>query len=221
MKDKLSIIALIAIVAATSGLVGYISGSPSEISSPATSFVTSPLIAGHLTVEARDSDGNLKAVRTSDNVITRNGEDCVAKALFTAGRYNSGAATSGFCQGAVTQAFQFIGLGNGTTQEQGTDNALQTPSTVPGLRITEGSGAITSWTNSTGGAGGGGATITISKTFTAGGASTISEAGLFNSTVASTNGMFAHKVFSPISLSANDQLTVQWTITLGNTTSFN
>ena len=63
--------ALVAIVAAVSGLVGYVSSTSEEVS-PATSFVTSPLITGHLTVEARDSDGNLKAVRTSDNaIITR------------------------------------------------------------------------------------------------------------------------------------------------------
>ena len=217
MKTKLSIIALVAIVAATSGLVGSTFSTSEEVNQ-ATSFVTSPLITGHLTVEARDSDGNLKAVRTSDNAIVRNGEDCVAKALFGAG--NLGTASLGYCRGAVTQPFTYIELGSGTTQEQAGDNALQTPTAVSGLVLASvGGGTISSWTNSTG-AVSNGAIIVVSKTFTAGSAATISEAGLFNGSSSSTNGMFAHKVFAPITLATNDQLTVQWTITLGNTTSF-
>ena len=222
MIEKLSIMAIVAIVAVTAGLVGYTSATLTEVS-PATSFAASPLVSGHVTLEARDSDGNLKAYRLSDNAITRNGEDCVAKALFTANRFNSGTATSGFCLGAITKPFVFVALGTGTTQEQGTDNAMQAQTAQAGLDLpTVGGGSITTWTNSTGGAGGGSAQIVITKAFTnTGGTIAISEAGLFNDTAASTNGMFAHKVFAPISLATNDQLTVTWTINLGNTTSIN
>ena len=216
--------AIVAIVAVTAGLVGYTSATLTEVS-PATSFAASPLVSGHVTLEARDSDGNLKAYRLSDNVITRNGEDCVAKALFTAGRFNSGTATSGFCVGAITKPFVFVALGTGTTQEQGTDNAMQAQTAAAGLDLaTVGGGSITTWTNSTGGAGGSGnASIVITKAFTntSGSSVAVSEAGLFNDTATTTNGMFAHKVFAPISLANNDQLTVTWTINLGNSTTLN
>lgn len=221
MTNKLSIIALVAIVAVGAGLVGYAS-STSEVVSPATSFASSALVSGQMTLELRDSEGNLKAYRQSDNVITRNGEDCAAKALFAPARFSAGGVTSGStCVGAVTVPFSFIALGNGTTAETNNDVAMQTQHTITGLEIR--SGTVT-FTNSTGGTGPatGASVISIAKTFTSQGTSTtVSEAGLFNGTASATNGIFAHKTFTPITVNNGDSLAVTWTINIGNSTTLN
>lgn len=220
MTNKLSIIALVAIVAVSAGLVGYAS-STSEVVSPATSFASSALVSGQMTLELRDSEGNLKAYRQTDNVITANGENCVAKALFAPARYTAGGVTSGgTCVGAITVPFSFIALGTGTTQEQNTDNNMQSQTSVSGLGIA--SGTVT-FTNSTGsGTPSTASVVSIAKTFTAGaGPTNISEAGLFNGTDGSLNGMFAHKTFTPITVNNGDSLAVTWTINIGNSTSLN
>ena len=221
MTNKLLTIALVAIVAVSAGLVGYAS-STSEVVSPATSFASSALVSGQLTLELRDSEGNLKAYRQSDNVITRNGEDCAAKALFAPARYNAGGVTSGStCVGALTVPFSFIALGTGTTAETNNDVDLQAQTAVSGLTIASGT---VSFTNSTGGAttATGASVISIAKTFTAAaGPTTISEAGLFNGTTASTNGIFAHKTFTGIVVNNGDSLAVTWTINIGNSTTLN
>ena len=220
MTNKLSIIALVAIVAVGAGLVGYAS-STSEVVSPATSFASSALVSGQMTLELRDNEGNLKAYRQTDNVITANGENCVAKALFTPSKYATGVASSGTtCVGAITVPFSFIALGNGTTQAQNTDNNMQTQHTITGLEIR--SGTVT-FTNSTGlGTPSTASIVSIANTFTsAGTTTTVSEAGLFNGTSASTNGMFAHKTFTPITVNSGDSLAVTWTINIGNSTSLN
>lgn len=221
MTNKLSTIVLVAIVAVSAGLVGYAS-STSEVVSPATSFASSALVSGQLALELRDSEGNIKAIRQSDNVITRNGEDCAAKALFAPARYTAGGVTSGaYCTGAITVPFSFIALGNGTTAETNNDLSMQTQHTITGLEIRSGT---VSFTNSTGGAGSatGASVISIARTFTsAGTTTTVSEAGLFNGTTTATNGMFAHKTFTPITINSGDSLAVTWTINIGNSTTLN
>jgi hypothetical protein len=215
MKDKLSIIALIAIVGVASGLVGY-TFSTSENVSPATSFATSALLSGHVELEVRDSEGNIKAYRQTDNVITTTGENCALRALFSPASIGSNAGT-GVCVGALTEAFSFIELGTGSGTEQSTDITLFTPITSGTLAIAPAS-TIT-WTNSTTNTGAtNAAKVVLSKTFTSDGSNTITEAGLFNGTSANTNGMFAHKLFTSVSIANNDQLTVEWTINIGNST---
>jgi hypothetical protein len=173
-----------------------------------------------LVLEVRDQDGNLKDYKQSDNVITNTGENCVSKAIFRPSLYRTG-TTNAVCTGAITQPFAYIALGIGTTAEAPTDNNMETQTSATGLGIALGS--IT-FTNSTGAGSGtnGAAKVVIARTFTntSGGTVNIAEAGLFNDTASSTNGMFAHKVFTPIAVANNDQLTVTWTINFGNTTSF-
>lgn len=219
MVHKTSIMALVAIVAVATGLVGYFSTTSAEVS-PATSFATSGLLSGHLTLEVRDSDGNLKAYRESDNIIVANAEDCVSRALFAPAGYSAGSGSSGtHCIGAISQPFAFIALGTGSTAETNADNDMQAQTVATGLAITL--GTITQ-TNSTGAAGQSASTL-ISNAFTntSGGTVNVSEAGLFNSTDTATNGMLAHKVFTAVSVANGDQLTVNWTVNMGNTTSLN
>jgi hypothetical protein len=57
--------------------------------------------------------------------------------------------------------------------------------------------------------------VSLSKAFAAGvGTGTITEAGIFNNAT-SGGTMLSHVVFSAIGKSANDSLTINWTITVG------
>ena len=216
MKDKLSIMALIAIVGVASGLVGY-TFSTSESVNPATSFATSAFLSGHLELEVKDSEGNIKAYRQTDNVITNTGENCALRALFSPAGFGSDVGTT-VCTGGITVPFTAIELGTGTTFEQATDTALTTPilaATDSGLAIA--TATTVTWTNATANLSDS-AKIVVAKTFTASTSQTITEAGLFNGTDINTNGMFAHKTFAGVGVVSTDQLTVQWTINVGNST---
>ena len=214
MKDKLTIMALFAIVGITSGLVGYTFSTSEEVS-PATSYVISGL-SGHLIVEARDSDGNLKAYRQTDNVITNVGENCALRALFSTGSFGTGVGSL-VCIGAMTKPFTTIQLGTGTTFEQDTNTNLVTPITDSGLDILNGLGSVV-WNNATGVDLTDAAKVVISKTFSVTGTKAVTEAGLFNGTDIPTNGMFARKTFAAVNVNNLDTLTVSWTIYVGNST---
>lgn len=213
MKDKLTIMVLFAIVGTTSGLLGYTFSTSEEVSQAGTSYALNGL-SGHLSVEVRDDDGNLKAYRQTDNVITVTGENCALRALFSPTNLATTSGTS-VCTGGLTEGFSYIQVGEGSTFEQSTDVALVTPITDSGLGITGGS---VTWTNATGVDLSDAAKAVIAKSFSVTGTKSISEAGLFNGTSDSTNGMFARKTFAPVTVNNGDTLTVSWTIYVGNAT---
>jgi len=169
-------------------------------------------IMGHIEFVARDADGNIKQYIQTDNTIVNIGENCLAESLFdvatTDGTHactgtGSHASGNGVADGGFT--FLAIGLNTGATAEA--DNNVGMDS-QQGARIQEASAGITDST----GTGSTSAQVVLSEIFSPG-AFTIAEAGLFD---ASTGGnMLARQVFTGIPLGASDQLTVQWTITLG------
>ena len=207
--------ALIAIVGVASGLVGY-TFSTSENVSPATSLATSGIISGHLAVEVRDSEGNIKAYRQTDNVITTTGENCALRALFSPATLATTSGT-GVCVGGLTAGFTFIQVGTGSGTEQSTDVDLFTPLATTNFVVAP--ATTITWTNSTTNTGStNAAKILLEKTYISDTSATVTEAGLFNSTDTNTSGMFAHKLFTSVPVNTNDQLTVEWTINIGNST---
>ena len=218
MKDKSMLVAFMAVLAIGSGIGGY---GLSSLNEPATQqaepLVVPALFTGHLMVEVKDADGNIKAVREADNVITQTGENCALRALFQANSLSGTGST--VCTGAVSQPWNYIAVGTGQTQEVGTQQTLVTELAANGLTRAQANSVI--WTNSTGAEGepGQAAQIQLSRTFTVSGSpGTIYEAGLFNGTDDGTDSMFARKTFSGVSVGDGDSLTVQWTISIGNTT---
>lgn len=179
-------------------------------------------MSGHLTIEAFDENGDLKAMRTSDNIITQQAENCALRALFSSGANLASNSGTGVCVGALNTPWTFIAVGTGTTQEDGAQLALATESTTDGLQR---AGATTvTWSNSTGSEADIDGTITLAKTFSVTGSHTIQEAGLFNDTYSAsgnTDSMFARKTFDAVSVANGDSLTVTWTINVGNSTSLN
>ena len=233
MKSSSTIIALVAALAVTTGglglsLTGVFDDSNTVTKDGSTILnYQSPtgLMMGHLTVEAHDEAGNLIAYRASDNEVVDDGEQCILKMLFATSKTSNdgrGEYTStGACTGALTQAWDVIGIGTtGTTAADvnvvlgndttsGTNNASGMPGLERGVATTK------TWSNGTAASA---TKIELSKTFTnlSTNNAVIRESGLFNSTTAAGSGMLAHKEFAAVTLTTNDAITITWTFTVGN-----
>jgi hypothetical protein len=180
---------------------------------------TSGLITGHVTAVVKDSAGNIKEYRQTDNLVVNQGENCAAKMLF------SGGAATGttVCTGANTVGFHFIEIGNGTTTVQSSDVRLASGHNTTGIATATGlhikAGTLNWFGNATGSGSGTTTDTRIAATFTnnAAASQTVAEAALFNGTTHNTNGMFARQTFPAITLNNGDQLTVEWRINIGGT----
>jgi hypothetical protein len=196
------------------------------------SLGTTGLFTGHVTTTLTDSEGNIKEYRQSDNLIVNQGENCALKLLFQAVPSQAG---NSVCTGSNTIGFRYIEIGNVSASQSGTPasplatdvrlygshNNTGNAGNNPGLLRKE--ATTITWTNST--LSSGQAQVVMAATFTNSGTSskTVNESGLFNNTAANfqTDGMFARQVFSTITMAPSDSLTVQWTINVGGTTTFN
>ena len=186
-------------------------------------------ITGHIELIAKDKDGNIKAYRQTDNLITNKGQNCAAKALFSLLTVATGGSVNAtrVCAGAVTSPFTVIAIGNSSATASKENIRLGTEwASGNGLNRGRIDTSIT-WTNSSAStsANGGSATIVLQRTFTVGNTpantATMTESGLLNDTGISTGALFARQTFSGISLTTSgDALTVKWTIDIGGTAAF-
>src|SRR6185312_2626834 len=201
--------AIIALSVGVLGVYGFQSFNLGESQTSSTNLESSH-IGGHVTMFATDPDGRITAYRQSDNIVVSQGEDCAAKALFT---LTTGSYTD--CTGAITGgSFTVMALGTGTNGNSRSDLNLNAETAATGLAR-----VAASQVNATVAPAGGTSKVSLLNTFTntSGGTVTITEAGLFNSTTKTTDGMFAEEPISPsIALNNNDALTVKWTISLAN-----
>ena len=223
MNSKSTIIVLVAALAVLSGAMGMsMTGafSDQELMTASTKNVAIGLMTGHLEIEARNADGELFAYRQTDNEVVDDGEQCILKMLFAttnsgeAGRGEYTSSGSGACTGALTGAWDVIGIGTTTTSAADTNVALgNETSTTSGLERDR--ATTKTWSNGTGTDA---TQIVLSKTFTNNSANNhaIAESGLFNSTTVDRNGMLAHKAFSAVTLANGDSITITWTFRVGN-----
>ena len=240
MKSSSTIIALVAALAVTTGglglsLTGVFEDHTATTHSSSILNYEAPtgLMMGHMVVEAHDEAGNLIAYRATDNEVVDDGEQCILKMLFAttgtsqAGRGEYTSTGAGACTGALTGAWDVIGIGTTTTaaadtnvllgnDTAGTQNYSPTNGNNDGMPGLERGVATTkTWTNGTGSTT---TKIELSKTFTnlSTNNAAIAESGLFNSTTIKGSGMLAHKAFSAVTLTTNDSITITWTFTVGN-----
>ena len=223
MNSKSTIIVLVAALAVLSGAMGMsMTGafSDQEIMTASTKNVAIGLMTGHLEIEARNADGELFAYRQTDNEVVDDGEQCILKLLFAtsgqteAGRGEYTSTGDGACTGALTHAWDVIGIGTTTTSADDKNVKLgNETSTSDGLL--RGVATTKTWSNGTGTSA---TQIVLSKTFTneSPRAHAIAESGLFNSTTIDTPGMLAHKAFSAVTLANGDSITITWTFRVGN-----
>jgi hypothetical protein len=181
------------------------------------------LITGHVITTVRDAAGNIKEYRQSDNQIVNQGENCVAKMLFSG---SGGSATgTNVCVGQNTDGFRYIEIGNSTQAVTSADYKLGNPHNATsfgsGSSLIIKAGTVNWFANSTGSGSGTTTDTRISATFqnSAPNPQTVSESGLFNSTNHNTNALFARQTFGTITLNNGDQLTVEWRINIGGTAS--
>ena len=173
-------------------------------------------LGGHVTLVKSDEDGNIKAYRQTDNIITYTGLSCAAMELFGKGLGNTTASENDGATGNVATmcggggvnsgTFDFVGIGTSSTAEAiGNSGAL----TGGFSRVQDSNVGIVNGTT-----GNAGPTYAIIQSqFGTGISGTIAEAGLYDGSGASGH-MFARKTFTGIPMGTEDTLTVTWRVTL-------
>lgn len=109
MKKYTTLALIGAIVAGVAGLISIdaISATPLVTMQGASDFHESGLMIGHVTYEVRGADGHVKHYVQGDNLITKQGTDCAAQAIFDDGNTD-------VCTLTGSGGFAFIAIGNST-----------------------------------------------------------------------------------------------------------
>ena len=231
-----TLIGLVAAIAVLSGGLGLSLTEVIDDQKSMSSDVATGFLMGQVVVEATNSDGELIAYRQTDNEVVDDGEQCILKMLFASyidanvstnngrGEYLSTNENNGgedvnnaACSGILTGAWDVIAIGIASPTVADTNVVLgsELNDAIESTSLTLDRAAATSkvWTN------GSGATTTkivLKNTYTASGAATVTESGLFNSTTVVGSGMLAHQTFNGVVLANGDSITVQWTCTVGD-----
>lgn len=202
-----AILAVFAIVATAGTLTSF-----NVFSTPSSSLDTQSSdnsggmkMLGHLEIVAKDPNGNIKAYRQTDNLVTAVGKSCVGVRIFGANNTN---ATTSTCGGyRNTGKFSIVAIGTGTAAESVASTGLT-------ANFENGGNGTTGLMNSTTGTPA--IYSVIQRQFTANASASIAESGLFDAGgngFAASGHMFARKTFTAISLNNLDTLTVTWRIT--------
>lgn len=201
MNNKQSLLLLSGVIAVGLGIFGF-SGSFGTISGDATPSMNSgATMLGHLTLTAYDEHGNIKAYQQTDNVVLNRGDDCISEKIFSLTIGDGCAINDNF-------DFVLIGTGGGAATSEGEGDPL--PRTVQGTGLNaSASGSVTLTTAS----GSGGASTLLSVTFADVNAQ-IDEAAIRNANGDSSGIPLAYQNFTAIDLGSNDDLTVDWTVTI-------
>jgi len=201
MSDKRAIYAIGAIVAAFALILGTVAGSTS-FTTMSASNQTPVQMSGHAIITLADADGNIKAYRQTDNIVTNNGRDCIADELFG----STGGDLCDDTQGGADYTFIGIGTGLGVFGIAETNTSL-------GNEILTRTGNLDSQSEASTGTG---AIKTIKGVFTLGGEATVDEVGLFDGATVIESNMFSRLAISPvISGGALDIITITYVVTVG------
>lgn len=163
----------------------------SEDSFSANSIKSAAGMMGHVTLTAVNEDGEIIAYRQTDNTVINSGDNCLLEDSF-------GVATP--CSN-TSGAFNYVQIGTGSATKLETSTALVSAHTA---RL--GTATLTSLAT-----GNSGAAAKVTAQFTDVG-QIIHEAALRNGL--GTGDVLALQNFSPINLGANDDLTIEWTVTI-------
>jgi hypothetical protein len=157
---------------------------------------------GHLVLVQKDTDGNIKAYRQSDNIVTTVGKSCAIMEIFGQSTSNTTGSQQTMCGGggANSGLFNYVGIGTDATGEVVGNTAL---AAATGSRQQDtGVGLVNS----------SGVYAIIEPSAFTGLTATIREAGLFDALTG--NHMFARKTFADIGLTSSDSLTVTWRVSV-------
>ena len=147
--------------------------------------------SGHIKIELTDKDGNAKIVVDKKNTFTDVGDAHVADQLSV----SPGESAMGWM--AISTSSAAFAVGSTTLTKELDRNALS------GSYPEQGSGGNDN-------------DVVYKSAWAAGdGTGAITEAGIFNSSVADAGSMLAASTFSVINKGASDTLTITWTVTCG------
>lgn len=155
---------------------------------------------GSFTLTHQDSNGNIIAQQTHENLVPNEGLECIVDLVWS---------TQALCTGEATDGFSWIDIGTGAVAPADGDTTI-TPIALCG-RVQD--GTITTNTGTTGQR-----TVTVDVTFndTDCEGSAIAETAIFDASTA--GNMLARALVSPtITLNTGDTLTVTYDIVLNNT----
>jgi len=209
MKNATNVGMLMAVVFAV-GMVGF-NLSDGTISlqnaAPAASLDGASMM-GHMEIIHTDEFGNILSYQQTDNAIVSDGRNCTASALF-------GHAANPTCTDTTPGPYNIVGIGNGTDL---TTSTLQTDLTgeITDNNMERKAGTV-SMVSDASGTTADPAVSRVSAVFTwlGGSTNTVDKSGLFNSTTVAGDSVFAMKQFpSDVTMNTNDQLTVNWDITI-------
>lgn len=202
---KKLLVAIIGAIIAVGALSASLSmGYPDNLSKMSVNpLQSSARMLGHVTLTAYDENGNIKAYRQTDNVITNQLDDCLQKLAF------AGVTGAGCTGGASASMFSKMSIGSGGPNTSESNVAL-------GQYVTSG-GSSTGFDSAvlTQASGTGGSSLLITSTFRPGVVATVTEAAI-QDTAVTTGGAqeAAIQAFTGISLGTADTLTIQWTIAI-------
>jgi len=165
---------------------------------------SSARMLGHVTLTAYDENGNIKAYRQTDNVITNQLDDCFAKLAFAG---VSGTACTG---GASASMFSKMAIGAKASPVTSEDQiALGLYITSPGSSTGFDSAVLTPATGT------GGSSLLITSTFRPGVVTPVTEAAIQSTSLTDGTALeAATQGFTTINLGASDTLTIAWTINI-------
>ncbi len=168
----------------------YVKESPNALKSGA-------LALGHLTLTAYDEHGNVIGYQQTDNTVINKGDDCIASRVF-----DISSITSSACSSTSVARFNTIHIGTATalftenSLNLGAYNANTGPASVVITQAAASGGAATLLTANF---------VDVSAT--------IAEASIQVSSTTSSDAL-AVQAFPGIPLGQNDDLTIQWTVTI-------
>ncbi len=216
MKNK-NAIGMLTAVAFAVGMVGInlADGTITVFDQTSDATIESGMFRGHLEIIQTNADGNVIKYMQTDNAILSKGENCIALDLFGSPAGGTGATSCPADPGTFTNiALKAVSLGT-----PGQD-ILTLPTELTADGLARAAGTVTSTTTAAGAAGTNVARIANTFTYSGGSAQAVAAAGLFNQT-AIGGAIFAAKDFpSSVTLNTNDQLTVNWDITISGTELF-
>ncbi len=204
-----AILAVFAIVASAGTLTSFnVFSTPSgSIDTQSSDNSGGMKMLGHLEIVAKDPNGNIKAYRQTDNLVTAVGKSCVGIRLFGSNASSTN-GTNAACGGyRNTGKFSVVAIGTGTAAESVASTGLT-------ANFENGGNGTTGLMNST--TGSPSIYSVIQRQFQANASASIAESGLFDAGgngAAASGHMFARKTFTAISLNNLDTLTVTWRIT--------
>ncbi|AJW69707.1 hypothetical protein [Nitrosopumilus adriaticus] len=179
------------------------------------------MITGHLEAIHTDSDGNILSYIQTDNAITNQGINCAMVELFGIPQATLDLSGTDTSCAASPGDFNYIGLYSADADAVGLNvNATSSIYTDSGLTPLQDT-SVTFNTVASGAARATDVQVVIDATFTAtDDTNSVFGASLLNGTA--NNGIFAFKDFNSadtaIVLNTNDQLTVNWQISMTGTT---